>query len=179
MIETERLKLVEWHDRHLDAFADMHADADVMADLGGPIDVYESRRKFDRYREALREYGIARWAVEDGDGTFLGYAGVMPRMSPEHPLGEHFEIGWRFVRSAWGNGYATESARAALAHAIELVGRDIVSYTSVDNIRSQAVMTKLGLVRRPSLDFDQSVAGGGTWHGLVWGLENAPSTRPA
>ncbi|WP_193183992.1 GNAT family N-acetyltransferase [Nisaea sediminum] len=169
MIETERLKLVAWQDRHLDAFAEMHADAQVMADLGGPIDMCESRRKLDRYREAFREYGVARWAVEDRDGAFLGYAGVMPRMSPGHPLGEHFEIGWRFVRSAWGNGYATESARASLDHAVDTLGlADILAYTSAENLRSQSVMKKLGMVRCPKRDFVQEIAHGAQWHGLVW-----------
>lgn len=147
----------------------MHSDPEVMADLGGPIDAHDSRRKFDRYRMAFRQYGVARWAVEDRGGAFLGYAGVMPRMSPEHPLGEHFEVGWRFVRSAWGNGYATESARASLDHAVHALGRaDILAYTSAENLRSQSVMKKLGLVRCPTLDFAQETASGALWNGLVW-----------
>jgi RimJ/RimL family protein N-acetyltransferase len=169
MIETPRLKLHRWEDRHREAFEMMHADPEVMADLGGPIGQFESNEKFDRYRAALREHGVSRWAVESSDGAFLGYAGVMPRLSTDHPLGAHFEVGWRLVRKAWGFGYATESARAALRHAVHDIGLNgIVSYTSPNNLRSQAVMARLNLVRDPLRDFVVRTASGGHWQGLVW-----------
>jgi RimJ/RimL family protein N-acetyltransferase len=73
------------------------------------------------------------------------------------------------VRSAWGHGYATESARAALDDAVHRVGvREILSYTSADNLRSQAVMARLNLVRAPARDFVVESAHGGRWRGLVW-----------
>ncbi len=172
MIETPRLRLFEWAPRHRIAFAALHADREVMADLGGPIDKATSDLKFERYCAAWREHLVSRWAVEDRDGELLGYAGVMPRLSEDHPLGPHFEIGWRFVRSVWGNGYASESAKVALDHAINDRGlEEIVSYTSADNLRSQAVMRRLGLSRRTSLDFAISRPDGGLWHGLVWVVE--------
>jgi RimJ/RimL family protein N-acetyltransferase len=153
----------------------MHADPEVMADLGGPINFAESKAKFERYREALRQHGTSRWAVETPDGAFLGYAGVMPRLSPEHPIGPHHEIGWRFVRHAWGHGYATESAKAALDHALNVVGlTEIISYTSVENLRSQAVMRKIGLVRSPARDFVQKTSDGRAWRGLVWAMDTRP-----
>jgi RimJ/RimL family protein N-acetyltransferase len=169
MIETSRLRLRKWHDRHRKAFATMHADPEVMADYGGPINRSEISEKFERYVAAQRDHRVSRWAVENLDGAFLGYAGVMPRLSKDHPLGAHFEVGWRFVRHAWGHGYATESAKAALRHAVNQVGlSEILSYTSPDNERSQAVMAKLNLFRDPSRDFVTRTSSRGRWQGLVW-----------
>ncbi|MBR0798267.1 GNAT family N-acetyltransferase [Bradyrhizobium jicamae] len=169
MIETPRLRLHRWDDRHRAPFAAMHADPEVMADLGGPIGPPESQAKFARYVAAERDHGVSRWAVEGRDGAFLGYAGVMPRSSNDHPLGAHFEVGWRFVRLAWGQGYATESARAALLHAVDRIGmREILSYASPDNKRSQAVMARLNLIRDPARDFVTLTSRGEAWRGLVW-----------
>ena len=93
----------------------------------------------------------------------------MPRLSEDHPLGPHHEIGWRFIRQAWGKGYASESAKAALTHATGRLGiAGIIAYTSPDNFRSQAVMSRLGLIRKPSLDFCMTGPSEREWHGLVW-----------
>jgi ribosomal-protein-alanine N-acetyltransferase len=65
------------------------------------------------------------------------------------------EVGWRLAREAWGHGYATEAARAALDDGFSRVGlAEIVSFTAVSNRRSRAVMERLGLVRDPARDFD-------------------------
>lgn len=169
MIETKRLRLHHWRDDHLDVFARMHADPEVMADLGGPIDRRLSAEKLERYRAAERDHGIARWAVEGTDGLFLGYAGVMPRMDAAHPLGAHHEVGWRFTRGAWDRGYASESTRAALIHAVGVKGlTDIVAYARADNLRSHAVMERLGLVRDSTRDFVHPMENGPDWPALVW-----------
>jgi RimJ/RimL family protein N-acetyltransferase len=169
MIETPRLRLHRWHDRHREAFAAMHADLEVMTDYGGPVSRSESAEKFERYLAAERDHRVSRWAVESPDGAFLGYAGVMPRHAKDHPLGAHYEVGWRFTRAAWGHGYATESARAALRHAVDQIGlREILSYTSPDNERSQAVMARLNLARDPARDFVTPRSSGEPWQGMVW-----------
>jgi RimJ/RimL family protein N-acetyltransferase len=86
----------------------------------------------------------------------------------DHPLGSHVDIGWRLIRSAWGRGYATEAASVAPQDAFVRVGhREVLSYTSPDNLRSQALMARLGLQRDTSRDFTIS-SRNGTWHGLVW-----------
>jgi RimJ/RimL family protein N-acetyltransferase len=146
----------------------MNADPEVMLDLGGPISKAASNEKLDRYVAAFAQYGFCRWAVESRDGDFLGYAGVMPSRK-DHPLGSHFEIGWRFIRSVWGRGYATEAASVTLNDAFQRVGlREIVAYTAPDNLKSQAVMERLHLRRDSSRDFTTNYDGVGGWHGLVW-----------
>jgi RimJ/RimL family protein N-acetyltransferase len=167
MIETPRLRLREWAERDRVPFAVMNADADVMQDLGGPISRKVSDAKFDRYAAAFVRDGLSRWVLENRDGHFLGYAGILHHAKHD-PLGAHHEIGWRLVRDAWGNGYATEAAKAALRDAFtraELA--EILSYTAPDNLRSQAVMARLGLAREASRDFKADY-GQGEWHGLVW-----------
>lgn len=65
------------------------------------------------------------------------------------------EIGWRLSRAAWGHGYATEAAAAALDDPFDWAGlRQVVSYTAASNGRSQAVMRRLGMTRDPADDFE-------------------------
>jgi RimJ/RimL family protein N-acetyltransferase len=168
IITTLRLRLRCWKDTDRDAFAAMHADPEVMHDYGGPISRIESDAKLDRYVLAYRRYGFCRWAVESQEGKFLGYTGVMPSR-PDHPLGPHVEIGWRLVRQVWGHGYATEAARAALRDAfIRVRLAEVLAYTAPDNLRSQAVMARLGLQRVPARDFTANFDSIKRWHGLVW-----------
>jgi RimJ/RimL family protein N-acetyltransferase len=168
MIETARLRLRSWRecDRHI--FAALHADPVVMLDQGGPLDRAESDAKFARYCLSFDQSAIGRWAVETLGGDFLGYAGIM-RVGHDHPLGEHHEIGWRFQRLAWGNGYATEAASAALIDAFTRYGLEhILSYTAENNIRSRAVMERLGFRRAAPYDFKARHDRVGMWHGQVW-----------
>jgi len=146
----------------------MHADPEVMHDYGGPISRVESDAKLDRYVAAYRSHGFCRWAIENQEGDFLGYCGVMPSR-PDHPLGSHAEIGWRLVRPAWGHGYATEAAHAALKDFFTRIGlTEVLAYTAPDNLRSQAVMGRLGLQRDPGRDFTANYFGVKSWQGLVW-----------
>lgn len=167
-IVTPRLRLRSWRGSDREPLAAMLADPEVMRDLGGAVGRAASDAKLDRYAAAHARYGVCRWAVESREGEFLGYAGVMP--SPDgHPLGPHFDIGWRLVRRAWGNGYATEAATAALHDAFARAGlAEVLACTAPDNVRSRAVMDRLRLRRDPSRDFTADVEGVGVWHGLVW-----------
>jgi RimJ/RimL family protein N-acetyltransferase len=171
-------ELRRWMEEDRDDFADLHADPHVMADLGGPFERAASDDKFDRYRDAWTTNGISRWVVSDTSGRFLGYAGVMRRDDPDHPLGSHYEIGWRFRRDAWGNGYATESAARALSHAWQVLdAAEITAYTAADNVRSRAVMTRLGLRRDETRDFTARYPKG-DWTGLVWVVERPSLASP-
>jgi len=167
VILSDRLRLRDWRDSDGDALAALNADPEVSRDLGGPLSGAESDAKLARYMATFEDVGFCRWLVEDRCEQFLGYAGVMPSRS-SHPLGHHFDIGWRLVRSAWGRGYATEAAKASLRDVFERVHlKEVLAYTSADNIRSQAVIKRLDMQRAASLDHSEPV-GKGMWRGLVW-----------
>ena len=166
-LDTQRLTLRCWQEADRDAFAALHADPDVMWDEPDPLDRAASDAKFDRYIATFDRHGFTRWALDSRDGDFLGYCGLLPSR-PAHPLGPHADVGWRLIRSAWGHGYATEAAEAALADAFTRCGlEEVIAYTAPDNLRSQAVMTRLGLRRDPSRDYSEPYKSG-LWHGLVW-----------
>jgi RimJ/RimL family protein N-acetyltransferase len=69
----------------------------------------------------------------------------------------------------WGHAYATEAARAALNDTFIRVRLDeVVAYTAPDNLKSQAVMTRLQLQRDPSRDYTANYDSIKAWRGLVW-----------
>ncbi|MEO8811981.1 MAG: GNAT family N-acetyltransferase [Caulobacteraceae bacterium] len=167
MLTTDRLTLRQWRQGDLENFAALHMDAATMVDTP-PLTRAESEAKFRRYRETLERVGFCRWAVETRGGGFIGYVGILPVWS-DHPLAPGVEIGWRLRREAWGCGYATEAARAALDDGFGRLGfSEVLSYTAPENLRSRAVMRRLGLERAPDHDFVDRRGGGAPWAGLVW-----------
>jgi len=113
--------------------------------MGGPLSERQSLQKMDRYAEAFGQLGFCRWAVVDVDGNFIGYAGAMP-IPAHYPIAPGFEVGWRFVRRAWGKGLASEAAAAALRDVFARTDlAEVLSYTAPDNARSRAVMRRLRL----------------------------------
>lgn len=152
---TERLWLRQWRDDDWAPFAALNADPEVMRHFPSTLDEHESNAFAYRNAALLEVHGYGLWAVEQAaSGEFLGMVGL------NQPLWDArfnpcTEVGWRFARSAWGHGYATEAARAALAVAFGPLGLDeVVSFTTVANTRSRAVMERLGMARDAAEDFD-------------------------
>lgn len=156
MIETPRLVLRRWKDSDRPAFAAICADPEVMQWLGGVLSPEQAGQRLDRVEATFEAVGYGRFLVErKSDRAFLGWCGVMPCHESVTPIAGQPEIGWRLVTAAWGKGYATEAARAALDDAFDRVGlAEVLAYTSKANLRSQAVMKRLGLSREPQRDFD-------------------------
>lgn len=149
MIETERLVLRQWQESDREPWAAMNADPRVREFFPSVLTREQSDEAFDRISSGLLERGWGLWAV-DRDGEFLGFTGLaQPRFR------DGTEIGWRFTASAWGHGYATEAARAALDYAFtSLKLPEVISFTTVSNVRSRAVMERLGMRHDPAEDFD-------------------------
>jgi len=152
-INTERLILRDWRDDDLRPWAAINADPEVREHLGPVWDEERSAASIEHYRDAHRRNGFGFWAVELREtGELIGHAGLDP-VEPEVPF-TGVEIGWRLARSAWGSGYASEAARAALDFGFTTIGLDeIVAITLEGNLRSQAVMRRVGMTHAPDLDF--------------------------
>lgn len=148
-----RLKLRQWRDDDRDPFADLNADLEVMHFFPSTLNREESDALVDRIEAGFRENGFGLWAVEV-EGRFAGFTGLN-RSSFTTPMGPHVEIGWRLARWAWGQGLATKAARLTLADGFGRVGlTEVFSFTTQSNAPSERVMQRIGMVRRPDLDFD-------------------------
>lgn len=154
-LRTDRLVLRRWRPSDLDPFAVLNADPEVMEHLPAALDRPGSDALAALADASFDQHGFGLWAVEvRASGGFIGFTGLaIPRFQA------HFtpavEIGWRLARPAWGCGHATEAAGAVLDDAFGRIGlSDVVSFTSVGNTRSRAVMRRLGMTHDQAEDFD-------------------------
>jgi RimJ/RimL family protein N-acetyltransferase len=144
-LETARLLLREWRLEDFGPLAEIMADADVARYLSGaPLTRAEAWRSLAGCAGhwSLRGYGM--WAVErKSDHALLGRVGLH---YPEGWPGE--EVGWTLGKPFWGNGYATEAARAAINYGfLTQPVSQLISVIDPDNLASQAVARRLGEAR--------------------------------
>ncbi|WP_329621328.1 GNAT family N-acetyltransferase [Streptomyces sp. NBC_01255] len=153
-LRTDRLLLRRWRESDLEPWAEMNADPEVRRYLGEPLTREQSDAVVAGMRAAFDERGFGWWALEVREtGEFVGRVGL-DVIGEDMPF-PGVDIGWRLVRSAWGHGYATEAAVACLAFGFETLGlREVLASTTVDNVRSQAVMRRIGMTRDPADDFE-------------------------
>jgi RimJ/RimL family protein N-acetyltransferase len=162
-LRTERLLLrpLEWADR--EAYAAMRYHPDVARWLmpadGDPIAAAEAT--IARFQSGWKTRGYAPWGVF-ADERLIGQCGL--NFVPEF---DETEVLWALHPEAWGKGYATEAARAALTFGFDTIGLgSIFAVTKPDNLASQAVMKRLGMIYRrdvvyrdiPSVWFDRTKA---------------------
>jgi RimJ/RimL family protein N-acetyltransferase len=152
-----RVRLRPWRDDDLPPFAQMNADPQVMAFFVNPLSREESDSLAHRIRTAVDRDGIGLLALQVPGIAFAGFVGMGPAPSfvidvPGIEPGSR-EIGWRLLRAAWGHGYATEAATLVLRHALDVLGwNQVISFTAQTNLRSQAVMQRIGLSLRGRFD---------------------------
>jgi RimJ/RimL family protein N-acetyltransferase len=160
LLATARLRLRPWRETDLAPFAAMNADPLVMEHFAAPLTREESDAFARRMMAAIEGRGWGNWALEEiGGEPFVGFAGLSVPSFEAH-FTPCTEIGWRLARSAWGRGYATQAARAALAFGFGELGlAEIVSFTALANARSIAVMERLGMRRDGEFDHPRLPAG--------------------
>lgn len=154
-IETERLRLRQWRDDDLDAWAEMGRDPEVMHHFPALLGRDAAAAGMERARAGIERDGYGFWAVEvKGVAPFIGFCGIKA-VPADMPFAPAIEVGWRLARTHWGRGYATEGGRASLEHGWRELGlAEIVAFLLPDNRASAAVCERLGMSRDPADDFD-------------------------
>lgn len=144
ILTTSRLLLRTFRLDDLPFYAALNADPEVARWLGGPLTREHSDSIAEWAQECYESEGIGLLAVERReDGAFLGMCGLHHQQS--YP--DEVEVGWRLAHEHWGQGYATEAATAWLDHAFgSLELPRVISITDRPNVRSLAVMRRLGMV---------------------------------
>lgn len=153
-LRTDRLLLRPWRESDLEPWAAMNTDPEVREHLGGLLTREQSDAAVALMQAEFDQRGFGWWALEAREtGEFIGRAGL-DEVGDDMPF-SGVDIGWRLKRSAWGHGFATEAALACLAFGFGALGLpEVIATTTVGNLRSQAVMRRIGMTRDPADDFE-------------------------
>lgn len=128
----------------------LDSDPEVHRHLGGRTveSIDESRKIIERVQKQYHDFKIGRWAViEKSSNSFIGWSGLKYCQKKENGHINYYDLGYRFIRSAWGKGYATESSWPAIQHAFKVLKLPVLYASTVkDNLASRRVLEKLGFV---------------------------------
>ncbi len=144
IIETERLILRRFESGEGQLIYTLNEDPEVTRYTGDPVrDLAHANEVLDQVilpQYALYNHG--RWAVHTKPGMeFIGWCGLKYR-----PERDEVDLGYRFIKSAWGKGYASEAAMASINYGFEKLGlRRIVGRAMPGNIASIKVLEKCGM----------------------------------
>jgi len=151
-LETERLTLRDWRTEDVDDFLIVCSDPETMEFLG-PVKDRQGVAELIEDLQQRAQHGHTFWAVErKEDGRVIGFTGVIRGLVPQ--IENELEIGWRIARDCWRRGYAYEAAAATLEWIwANRPGEPAIAITAVGNVRSRALMEKLGMTYQPERDF--------------------------
>jgi RimJ/RimL family protein N-acetyltransferase len=145
IIETKRLLLRTFTIDDAQLLYELNLDPEVIKYT------YDSMKNIDHAREVLEQiilpqyalYNHGRWAVHAKPGLeFIGWCGLKAR-----PERNEIDLGYRFIKNAWGKGYATEAAYACIKYGFEKLNlQRIIGRAVPGNVASLNVLEKCGMV---------------------------------
>ncbi|RWZ58600.1 N-acetyltransferase [Halobacillus fulvus] len=146
-IETQRLRIRKYTEKDFDFLYHLLSDPEMVRYIGqGQTKDEKGTQQFLNWIYGTYEYGLGRGLMvleHKTDRTPIGHAGLVPQLIDGM---EELEIGYWISRDHWGNGYATEAAKALKDYAvIELEERRLVSLIQAGNLASIHVASKLGM----------------------------------
>ena len=154
--ETERLILRTVGEGDEAEHARLLNSATIMRHIGGPMEPTDIEQRHAKQMASQAAHGFSFvFAIEKATGEMVGYLGIKRVENPRAPnVGDH-EIGWKIREDRWRRGYAEEAMCAVLEWAFDRLHLPyVVALTSEANEGSWRLMEKLGMTRRPELDFE-------------------------
>ena len=142
IIETERLLLTEFSPSDAEHMYRLNLDPEVIKYTGDPpFESVEEAREFLENYSAYKKHGFGRWSVWlKPEEEYIGWSGL--KRNKEGLV----DIGFRFFRSHWNRGFATESAKACLEYGFsKLKLKEIIGRADLENQASVRVLEKIGL----------------------------------
>lgn len=143
ILETERCRLRQFELTDAAFFYELNNDYDVLKYTGDcAFESIQVAETFLKTYSHYADYGFGRWAViRKDDNQFLGWCGL--KMSPEK---KEVDLGFRFFKRYWNNGYATETGKECITYAFNKLNlKRIVGRVMQANIASIIVLEKLGM----------------------------------
>lgn len=160
-VRTERLLLRQWRDEDAEPLAEIYGQPEFLEHMP-ELDLAQTREQIRRFVLGWRHDGFSQWAAEDAEtGRFVGRLGMLCHHDWPLASGPVPEVGWVLHRDFWGRGLATEAGRASINCWREYLDDPrLISITTATNVRSRAVMERLGMTER----------GATHWHGydVIW-----------
>jgi len=167
-IETERLIMRDLLAEDAEGMFVMDSDADVHKYVGGrPVQTIEQTKSvIDLISAQYESNGIGRWAViEKSTGSFVRWSGLKLITEPINGHVNYYDLGYRFVKSAWGRGYATETAHATVQYAWDVMQlNELNAIANIDNAASRRVLEKTGMQQDGTFLYDGSEH---VWYELI------------
>jgi RimJ/RimL family protein N-acetyltransferase len=157
VIETDRLRLRPWAREDRPAFEALVNTPAMMARLGGLKSAAGIDEMFEKRMNDQAAHGCTYWATELREsGALVGSCGIRiaSNYGADAPIAGMPEIGWRVAEAHWGKGFAREAAEASIAWGWANLGASAIgAWTTIGNNQSWGLMERLGMRRRPDLDF--------------------------
>jgi RimJ/RimL family protein N-acetyltransferase len=162
-LSTARLLLRPFLPDDAEELYALNADPQVLQFTGDlPFRDVKAAATFVEQYDVYTRYGMGRWAVIAKDSNlFLGWCGL--KYSPDE---EEYDLGFRFHRKYWNQGFATESSRACLDWGFKVRKLDtIVGRTMLANTGSVRVLEKVGMLWSKPFEMEGQPAG-------IWAIRN-------
>lgn len=142
ILETDRLILRTFEEKDAPMFFALNKDFEVIQYTGDvPFTSEEEALKFIQSYDAYQRNGFGRWAVIFKEtGKFIGFCGL--KFNEENQV----DLGFRFFKTAWGQGFATEAAKSCINYGFSTLGlQEIIGRALPLNLASIKVLEKCGM----------------------------------